>query len=51
MKVIKSERMQWAYHIVHMGEMRNAFIILVGNPERKRPLRRPKCRQDVYNGS
>jgi len=27
-----------------MGEMRNAYRILVGKPERKRPLRRPRCR-------
>jgi len=27
-----------------MGEMRNAYIILVGKPEGKKPLRRPRCR-------
>jgi hypothetical protein len=27
-----------------MGEMRNAYKILVGKPARKRPLRRPRCR-------
>jgi hypothetical protein len=27
-----------------MGETRNAYRILVGNPERKRPLGRPRCR-------
>jgi hypothetical protein len=31
-----------------MGEMRNAYRILVGNPEGKRPLGRPRCRW-VYN--
>jgi hypothetical protein len=27
-----------------MGGMRNVYNILVGNPEGKRPLRRPRCR-------
>jgi hypothetical protein len=27
-----------------MGEKRNSYMILVGKPERKRPLRRPRCR-------
>jgi hypothetical protein len=27
-----------------MGEKRNAYRILVGKPERKRPLGRPRCR-------
>jgi hypothetical protein len=31
-------------HIVHMGEMRNAYNILVGKPEGKRPLGRPRHR-------
>jgi hypothetical protein len=30
-----------------MGEMRNAYNILVGKPERKRPLGRPRCRCEV----
>jgi len=29
-------------HVVRMGEMRNAYGILVGKPERKRPLGRPR---------
>jgi hypothetical protein len=28
----------------HTGEMRNAYRILDGKPEQKRPLRRPRCR-------
>jgi len=28
----------------HIGEMLKAYSILVGNPEGKRPLRRPRCR-------
>jgi hypothetical protein len=38
--VIKS-RMRWAGHEARMGEMRNAYGILVGKPEGKRPLGRP----------
>jgi hypothetical protein len=37
-KVIKSRRMRWAGHIARMGEKRNAYRILVGKPEGKRPL-------------
>jgi hypothetical protein len=39
----KSRRMRWAGHVARMGENRNAYRILVGKPERKRPL----GRQDV----
>jgi hypothetical protein len=39
-RVIKSRRMRWAGHVAHMGEIRNAYNILVGKPEGKRPLRR-----------
>jgi hypothetical protein len=31
-------------HAAHMGEMRNVYKILVGKPERKRPLRKPRHR-------
>jgi len=34
--------MRWAGHVARMGEMRNAYKILVGKPEGKRPLGRPK---------
>jgi hypothetical protein len=44
-KVIKSRMIQWAGHLVCMGEMRNAYNILVGNPESNRPLRRFRCRR------
>jgi hypothetical protein len=43
-RVIKSRRMRWAGHVSRMGEMRNAYKILVGKPEGKRPLGRPKRR-------
>jgi hypothetical protein len=40
--MIKSRRMKWAGHVAGMGEMRNAYRILVGKPEKKRPLGTPK---------
>jgi hypothetical protein len=42
--MIKSRRMRWAGHVAQMGEKRNAYRILVGKPEGKRPLGRPRCR-------
>jgi hypothetical protein len=39
--MIKSRRMRWAGHVARMGETRNAYRILVGKPERKRPQGRP----------
>jgi hypothetical protein len=40
--VIKSRRMRWVRHAARMGEMRNAYNNLVGKPEGKRPLGRPR---------
>jgi hypothetical protein len=40
--MIKSRRMIWVGHVARMGEMRNAYRILVGKPEGKRPLGRPR---------
>ena len=42
--VIKSRRMRWAGHVARMGERRGAYRVLVGKPEGKRPLGRPRCR-------
>jgi hypothetical protein len=42
--MIKSRRMRWAGHVACMEEKRNAYRILVGKPEEKRPLKRPRCR-------
>jgi hypothetical protein len=42
--VIKSRRMRWAGHIARMGEERVVYRVLVGKPEGKRPLGRPKRR-------
>jgi hypothetical protein len=43
-RMIKSRRMRWAGHAARMWEARNAYRLLVGKPEGKRPLGRPKNR-------
>jgi hypothetical protein len=43
-RIIKSRRMIWAGHVARMGEKRNAYRILVGKPEGKRPLGRQRRR-------
>jgi hypothetical protein len=43
-KVIKSRRMRWAGHVACIGEGRGEERVLVGRPEGKRPLGRPRCR-------
>jgi hypothetical protein len=40
----KPRRMRWAGHIARMGEKMNAYRLLVGKPQRKRPLGRPRLR-------
>jgi hypothetical protein len=40
-RMIKS-RMRWAGHVARMGETRTAYRILVGKPEGKRPIGRPR---------
>jgi hypothetical protein len=42
--VIKSRRMRWAVHVARMGKGRGAYRVLVGRPEGKRPLGRPRRR-------
>ena len=42
--VIKSSRMRWAGHVARMGERRDVYMVLVGKPEGKRPLGRPRRR-------
>jgi hypothetical protein len=41
-RIIKSRRMRWAGHVARIGEKRNACRLLVGKPEGKRPLGRPR---------
>jgi hypothetical protein len=43
-RVIKSIRMRWVGHVTRMGEKRGAYRILVGRPEGRRPLGRPRRR-------
>ena len=43
-RVIKSRRMRWAGHVAHMGEERGVYRVLLGKPEGKRPLGRPRRR-------
>ena len=42
--VIKLRRLRWAGHVACMGEKRGIYRVLVGKPEGKRPLERPRCR-------
>ena len=44
LRVIKSRRMRWAGHVARMGEGRGVHKVLVGKPEGKRPLGRPRRR-------
>ena len=44
MRVIKSRRMRWAGHVAHMGKERGVYRVLLGKPEGKRPMGRPRCR-------
>jgi hypothetical protein len=43
-RVVKSRRMRWAGQVACMGEDSGVHRVLVGKPERKRPLGRPRCR-------
>ena len=36
--------MRWAGHVARMGEKRKVYRVLVGKPEGKRSLGRPRCR-------
>jgi hypothetical protein len=43
-RVIKSRRMRWAVHVACMGEGRGVYRVLVGKPEGKRLVGRPRHR-------
>ena len=43
-RVIKRGRMRWAGHVARMGEERGVYGVLVGKPEGRRPLGRPRRR-------
>jgi hypothetical protein len=42
-RMVKSRRMRWALHMAHMGEDRVVYRVLVGKPEGKRPLGKPRA--------
>jgi hypothetical protein len=43
-RIKKSKRIRWAGHVARMREKRNVYRLLVGKPEGKSPLGRPRCR-------
>jgi hypothetical protein len=43
-RMIESRRIRWAGHVAQMGEKRNAYRRLVGQPAGRRPLGRPRRR-------
>jgi hypothetical protein len=43
-RVVKSRRIRWAGHVARIGEGRGVYKVLVGRPESKRPLGRPRRR-------
>jgi hypothetical protein len=47
-RIIKPRRMGWAGHVARMAEKRNVYTLLVGKPEGKKPLGRPR-RRWIYN--
>jgi len=47
-RVIKSRRMRWVGHVARMGEESEVYRVLMGKPERKRPLVRPRRRWVDY---
>jgi hypothetical protein len=42
--VIKSRRMRWAGHVARMGKGKGVYRVLIGRPEGRRPLGRPRRR-------
>jgi len=49
-RVIKSRRMRWVGHVACMGERGGVYRILVGKPEGKKPLGRPRRKWEGNNG-
>ena len=43
-RVIKLRRMRWVWHVARMGEEKGVYRVLVGKPEGRRPLGRPRRR-------
>jgi hypothetical protein len=47
-RVIISSKIGWAGHVARMGDGRDVYRVLVGRPEGKRPLGRPRRRWEDY---
>jgi hypothetical protein len=47
-RLFRSRKMRWAGHEALMGEKRNSYRLLVGKPEGKRQLKRPRLKEQ-YN--
>jgi hypothetical protein len=45
-RVIKLRRMRWVGHVERMGDRKCAYGVLVGRPEGRRPLGRPRRRRE-----
>jgi hypothetical protein len=43
-RIINTRKMKWAGHVARMGEKRNVYRLLVGKPEGRRPIGRPRRR-------
>ena len=48
-RMIKSRRMRWEGHLGHVGDRRGVYRVLLGKPEGKRPLGRPRHRWEDNN--
>ena len=46
-RIVKSRRLRWAGHVTRMGNERGAWKLLVGKPEGKRPVGRPRMRWKI----
>jgi hypothetical protein len=40
--ITRSRRMRWVEHVVHIGEIRNAYNIIISEPEGKKPIGKPR---------
>jgi hypothetical protein len=47
-RIIKSRRKRWAGHVARIREKRTEYMLLLGKPERKRLLGRPRGRRVDY---
>ena len=51
MRIVKSCRLRWAGHVARMRNERGAWKPVVGNPEGKRPVGRPRMRWEENNNN